>query len=170
MKKIVIIGAAKSGYAEAITRKFIKENYLVIGTYDSEFEDNANKLQEDFSEKQLKLIKVDLTNREELKNFVNSIEYGIDGFVFAQFYFEMEDPNNFDYTIWDKSLAINLTAPNFLVNELKSKMIKDSSIVIASMLYLPDGLAGKWIQMKFSINRGVIHPLEDWEQIMKFRI
>ncbi|WP_297141807.1 SDR family oxidoreductase [uncultured Eubacterium sp.] len=156
MKKIVIIGAAKSGYAEAITRKFIKENYLVIGTYDSEFEDNANKLQEDFSEKQLKLIKVDLTNREELKNFVNSIEYGIDGFVFAQFYFEMEDPNNFDYTIWDKSLAINLTAPNFLVNELKSKMIKDSSIVIVTST---EGFRGSYGASAYAATKAAIHNL-----------
>ena len=40
----VVIGAAKPGYAEAITRKLIKNGFKVIGTYDTEFEENATKL------------------------------------------------------------------------------------------------------------------------------
>ena len=39
----VVIGAAKPGYAEAITRKLIKNGFKVIGTYDTEFEENATK-------------------------------------------------------------------------------------------------------------------------------
>ena len=47
----VVIGAAKPGYAEAITRKLIKNGFKVIGTYDTEFEENATKLSKEFSSK-----------------------------------------------------------------------------------------------------------------------
>lgn len=47
----VVIGAAKPGYAEAITRKLIKNGFKVIGTYDTEFEENATKLSKEFLQK-----------------------------------------------------------------------------------------------------------------------
>lgn len=62
----VVIGAAKPGYAEAITRKLIKNGFNVIGTYDAEFEGNAMKLSEEFSSKELTLKPLDLSSRSEL--------------------------------------------------------------------------------------------------------
>lgn len=44
----IVIGAAKPGYAESITRKLIKNGYTVIGTYDCEFKDNAQKMMNEF--------------------------------------------------------------------------------------------------------------------------
>lgn len=41
--KVVVIGAAKPGYAESITRRLISEGYSVIGTFDEEYADNAKK-------------------------------------------------------------------------------------------------------------------------------
>lgn len=86
----VVIGAAKPGYAEAITRKLIKNGFKVIGTYDTEFEENATKLSKEFSSEKLTLKSLDLSSRNDLKSFVDDIVDPIDAFVFAQFYFDME--------------------------------------------------------------------------------
>jgi len=90
--KVVVVGAAKPGYAEAITRKLIQKGYSVIGTYDSEFTENARKLKSEYSSDKLSLTQVDLASREELASFVKSIDEKIAGMIFAQFYFEMETP------------------------------------------------------------------------------
>ena len=68
--KVIVIGAAKPGYSESITRKLIQNGYSVIGTYDSEFEENAQKLLNEYSPDQLILQQVDLSSREELASFV----------------------------------------------------------------------------------------------------
>ena len=47
--KVVVIGAAKTGYAESITRKLISEGYSVIGTFDEEYADNAKKMQSEYA-------------------------------------------------------------------------------------------------------------------------
>lgn len=154
--KFVVIGASKPGYAESITRKLISEGNKVIGTYDKEYYDNAKKMLEDFSEKQLILQNVDLSSRQDLEKFVSSINEKIDGLVFAQFYFEMENPEHFDYKIWDKSLAINLTAPNFLVHELKSKMNIQSSIVIITST---EGFRGSYGASAYAATKAAIHNL-----------
>lgn len=154
--KAIVIGAAKPGYAESITRKLIEEGYSVVGTYDSEFSDNAEKLKSEFSSDKLTLSQVDLASRDELSSFVKSVPDKIDGMIFAQFFFSMENPDTFDHTIWDKSLSINLTAPNFLVHELKVRMNTGSSIVIITST---EGYRGSYGASAYAATKAAIHNL-----------
>lgn len=154
--KAIVIGAAKPGYSEAITRKLINNGYSVIGTYDEEYEANAEKLKSEFSSRQLSLQKVDLSSREELKHFVESVDSKIDGLIFSQFFFYMEDPKNFNHDMWDKSIAINLTAPNYLIHELKYKMNQGSSIVI---LTSTEGFRGSYGASAYAATKAAIHNL-----------
>ena len=152
----VVIGAAKPGYAEAITRKLIKNGFKVIGTYDTEFEENATKLSKEFSSEKLTLKSLDLSSRNDLKSFVDDIVDPIDSFVFAQFYFDMENPDDFNHEIWDKSIATNLTAPNYLIHELKNKMNAGSSIVI---LTSTEGFRGSYGASAYAATKAAIHNL-----------
>ncbi len=154
--KAIVIGAAKPGYAESITRKLIQKGYSVVGTYDSEFADNAERLKSEFSLDKLSLSQVDLASREELSSFVKSVDGKIDGMIFAQFFFNLENPDAFDHTIWDKSLAINLTAPNFLVHELKGQMNIGSSIVIITST---EGFRGSYGASAYAATKAAIHNL-----------
>jgi len=153
---IVVIGAAKGGYAESITRKLLTKGFSVIGTYDKTHSENAKKIQSEFSTNKLELCEVDLSDRAKLMEFVNSVKEPVAGFVFAQFYFEMENPANFDHSIWDKSIAINLTAPNFLIHELKNKMQKNSSIVIITST---EGFRGSYGASAYAATKAAIHNL-----------
>ena len=152
----VVIGAAKSGYAETITRMLINEGHSVIGTYDEDYVENADKMKKEYKPEQLNLSQVDLASRSELDRFVKSIDLQIDGMVFAQFFFEMENPDMFDFEIWDKSLAINLTAPNYLVHELKSQMNFGSSIVIITST---EGFRGSYGASAYAATKAAIHNL-----------
>lgn len=154
--KVVVIGAAKTGYAESITRKLIKEGYSIIGTYDEEYSDNAKKMQAEFPTEVLSLKQVDLSSRNELSTFVKSVEGEISGMIFAQFFFYMENPDNFDYLMWDKSLAINLTAPNFLIHELKNQMVPGSSIVIITST---EAYRGSYGASAYAATKAAIHNL-----------
>lgn len=154
--RVVVIGAAKTGYAESITRKLINEGYSVIGTYDEEYADNAKKMQTEFSADVLTLKQVDLSSRNELSTFVKSVEGEISGMIFAQFFFYMEDPDHFDHLMWDKSLAINLTAPNYLVHELKDQMVPGSSIVIITST---EAYRGSYGASAYAATKAAIHNL-----------
>lgn len=154
--KVVVIGAAKPGYAESITRKLIHEGYSVIGTFDEEFADNAQKMQAEFSSDELTLKKLDLSSRDQLSQFVESVKDNISGMIFAQFFFYMEDPDHFDHFMWDKSLAINLTAPNYLVHELKGNMVPGSSIVIITST---EAYRGSYGASAYAATKAAIHNL-----------
>jgi NAD(P)-dependent dehydrogenase (short-subunit alcohol dehydrogenase family) len=154
--KVVVIGAAKPGYAEAIVRKLIKNGISVTGTYDAEYADNAKSLLGEFSPSELTLTQVDLSSREELSKFAGSVKENIDGLIFAQFFFDMENPDAFDHAVWDKSLAVNLTAPNYFVHELKGKMNKGSSIVIITST---EGFRGSYGASAYAATKAAVHNL-----------
>jgi NAD(P)-dependent dehydrogenase (short-subunit alcohol dehydrogenase family) len=154
--KAIVIGAAKTGYAEATTRKLIQKGFSVIGTYDAEYAENAKKMSAEFSADKLKLMRVDLSSREELSTFVKSVEGKIDGLIFAQFFFAMENPNEFDHSVWDRSIAINLTAPNYLVHELKGQMNSGSSVVIITST---EGFRGSYGAAAYAMTKAAIHNL-----------
>jgi NAD(P)-dependent dehydrogenase (short-subunit alcohol dehydrogenase family) len=68
----------------------------------------------------------------------------------------MENPNDFDHAIWDKSLSINLTAPNYLVHELKGQMNVGSSIVIITST---EGFRGSYGASAYAATKAAIHNL-----------
>ncbi|MBS1520695.1 MAG: SDR family oxidoreductase [Bacteroidetes bacterium] len=156
MKKIIIIGAAKPGYAQAITQKMISQGVSVLGTYEMEFEQDAQELSKSLPDDLLKLIPLDVSSRKDLVAFVNSINENIDGVIYAQFYFNMENPNQFDHELWDKSIAVNLTAPNFLIHELKNKMNSGSSNIIMTST---EAYRGSYGASAYSASKAAIHNL-----------
>ncbi len=155
--KIIVTGAAKPGYSEAITRRLLTEGYIVLGTYEEEDAQHAEKLKKEFASKgNLELKLVDHASRKSLKAFVESVKGKIKGFVNGQFFFELEDPDDFDYELWEKSLAVNLSAPNFLIHELKNNMEEDSSIVIITST---EGFIGSFGASAYATTKAAIHNL-----------
>lgn len=125
MKRIIIAGI-DSEVGKELTKILLKEDCHVIGLYS-----NTNE-QPNINNKNVELKSVDYENKEELINICNSIEGYLDGFVFLEIFFNMEDLEKFDYELFEKSYRINVFAPNILVRELVKKMNYKSSIVIQS--------------------------------------
>lgn len=125
MKRIVIAGI-DSEVGKELTNILLKEDYCIIGLYSKE-NDKPN-----IENKNVELKQIDYENKEEIINICNSIKGYLDGFVFLEIFFNMENLEKFDYELFEKSYRVNVFAPNILVRELVKKMNYKSSIVIQS--------------------------------------
>ena len=155
MKKIVLTGALKAGYGEAILRKLIENNYFVYGTFEKELSNKSLDILNELNN--IELFEVDHSDRVSVQNFVNQIKGNkIDGLINAQMFFEIENIENFDYNLWDKSLAVNLTTPNFLFHELKTSMNKGSSVIIVTST---EAFTGSFGGGTYACTKAAIHNL-----------
>jgi 3-oxoacyl-[acyl-carrier protein] reductase len=151
----VVTGAVKPGIGIAVTRRLLKDGYFVLGTYDAEHEPEAQTLIKESAN--VKLVEVDLASRESLLAFIKSLpDQPIVGLVNAAMFFAMEDPDNFDYDLWDRSLAINLTAPNILFHELKNKFAEGASIVTITST---EAFIGSFGASAYAATKAAIHNL-----------
>ena len=74
----------------------------------------------------------------------------------AQMFFNMENQEKFDYDTWDKSLAVNISMPNFLYHELKTKFIDGASIVTVTST---EGFTGSYGASAYAASKAFIHNL-----------
>lgn len=154
-KTAVVTGAAVPGYGRAITEKLLSLGYEVKGTYTTE--DKADALEYGSNKTDLSLYEVNLEDRSELATFVENLSNThIDLLVFAQFFWNMEDPDNFDHDSWDKSIAVNLTAVNYLTHELKSRINDNGSIVVITST---EAFSGSFGGSAYSAARAAEHNL-----------
>jgi NAD(P)-dependent dehydrogenase (short-subunit alcohol dehydrogenase family) len=153
----MITGAAKAGIGDAITRRLLHDGFSVIGSYEGEDESRAKQLAHEFErDGRLQLHRVVHSVRGELAAFVAKAPGEIAGLVNAQFFFAMEDPERFDHSVWDTSLAVNLTAPNFLAHELKPRIRRGGSIV---MITSTEGFIGSFGASAYAATKAAIHNL-----------
>ena len=154
---IVVTGAAKPGIGEAITRRLLRDGFSVTGTFEKEHEECARMLQSEHAgTAALSLHPVDHSNRSELAAFAHACPPAIRGIVHSQFFFAMENPDQFDHELWDKSIAVNLTAPNFLTYSLKDKLHDGASIV---MITSTEGFIGSYAASAYAATKAAIHNL-----------
>lgn len=142
-KKIVVTGASVPGYGQSITRTLLASGHSVIGTHPSEEASAAREFEEQLKSDDLRLYPLDLSSRGELDNLLNAVgEEPLSGLVLAQFFWNMEDPDNFDFEAWDASIASNLTATNYLIRRLTRNLeaAHGSVVVITST----EGLTGNF--------------------------
>lgn len=156
MKTYVVNGAAHSGFGETTARTLIAEGHKVIGLYSVDDEINAESLLNEFNSNQLELICVDLTNLKSLKNKISKIDDMLDGFINADFLFEMEDLNNFDYDLAQKIFVANYHAPMLIATELKKKMNNEASIVIVTSTESERGSFGG---ISYAASKAAVHNM-----------
>ncbi len=149
---IVVTGALKDGIGEAITNTLLDSGFNVIGTYESDLKNKLGKIKSS----SLQLHEVQHDDRKSLLEFANSIDIEINGLVNAEMFFNMEDITSFDFDLWDKSIAINLTAPNVLIHSLKNKMQKGSSIVTITS---SEAFSGSFGASAYVASKAAIHNL-----------
>jgi NAD(P)-dependent dehydrogenase (short-subunit alcohol dehydrogenase family) len=76
--------------------------------------------------------------------------------VFADMFFAMEDNEKFDHSLWQKSLAINLTAPNVLFRELAQSAPDGASFVIVTST---EAFMGSFGASAYAATKAAIHNL-----------
>ncbi|WP_078662471.1 SDR family NAD(P)-dependent oxidoreductase [Streptomyces bicolor] len=169
---VVVTGAAAPGIGQAVTRRLL-DNYRVIGTYGEAHIDDAEQLREDLREQEVdcELVQVDLGNRDELDGFVTRLceeahneDEAIHALVNAEYYFTPENPDDFDHEEWDRSVAVNLTAPNFLVRQLVGQLADHGAIVTVTST---EAFVGSYGASAYAASKAAIHNLtKSWANTM----
>ncbi len=154
-KRCIVTGAAKAGIGVATTRLLVSEGYEVHGTYEAEHRETALALQKEVAG--IRLYEVDHGDRRSLSTFVQALPAGpYDALVYATMHFEMEDLERFDHDAWSKSIAVNLTAPNFLIHELKARLVDGASIVTVTST---EAFIGSFGASAYAATKAAIHNL-----------
>jgi len=127
--RTALITGAPGGIGSAICEKLVSEGYQIYGTYYvGEEDDKAIELKRKLDN--MKVIPVDFKSREqtlELMQSLRSVQF--DAIVNNAGMFEPEDFENFDFDIWDSTLAVNLTAPLLISVGLRDNIKKGGAIV-----------------------------------------
>ncbi|MFC3578487.1 SDR family NAD(P)-dependent oxidoreductase [Streptomyces yaanensis] len=170
-RTVVVTGAAAPGIGEAVTRRLVKDGYRVIGTHASDDQDHARRLGDDLGP-ECELVEVDLANRKDLFAFVTRLREEADcrdrvyhALVNAEYYFAPENLDEFDHDEWDKSVAVNLTAPNYLVRELGLRIADRGAIVTVTST---EGFVGSYGASAYAASKAAIHNLtKSWANTMR---
>src|SRR4029077_12250827 len=103
--------------------------YEILGSYETGDADNAARLMA--STDRLSLHEVDHADRDALLGLVEAVAPNreVRALINCQFYFAMEDLANFDFDLWDRSLAINLSAPAYLYHGLAERFSDRAAVV-----------------------------------------
>lgn len=155
----IVTGAATSGIGTAITRRLLTDGFAIIGSFEPPDRPLAEALQKSVgTDASLSLLEVDHTNRRSLDELVSAIpaDKQVSGLVNAQFYFAMENPEHFDFALWDRSLAVNLTAPNYLYHKLRRRFKNGGSIVTITST---EGFVGSFGASAYASTKAAIHNL-----------
>jgi NAD(P)-dependent dehydrogenase (short-subunit alcohol dehydrogenase family) len=155
-RRAVLTGAAADGYGVAILRRLYKDGYQVIGSYESTDANAAKKLSDELDG--VTLFAVDHASRSALDGFLAQIpsDGDIHALVNAQMFFEMESPDDPDFAVWDRSIAINLTTPHYLFSRLRKRFASDASVVTVTST---EGFVGSFGAPAYAATKAAIHNL-----------
>lgn len=152
----IVTGAASDGIGSAVTRRLKADGYEILGSYEPEDADNADRLRAEADG--LTLLEVDHAERAGLGRLADAIPAGrqVRALVNAQFYFAIENPARFDFALWDRSLAINLGAPAFLYHSLAEHFGKDAAVVTITST---EGFVGSYGASAYASAKAAAHNL-----------
>jgi NAD(P)-dependent dehydrogenase (short-subunit alcohol dehydrogenase family) len=154
-KTALLTGAASEGIGVAVLKRLLADGYRVIGTYEREDASRAAALEGELEG--LSLQEVDHADRDSLESFLEAASGNrVDLLVNAQFFFAMETSASFDFDQWDRSLAVNLSAPAFLYHGLRSAFAEQASVVSVTST---EAFAGSFGASAYAATKAAMHNL-----------
>ncbi|MDN3240884.1 SDR family NAD(P)-dependent oxidoreductase [Glycomyces tritici] len=154
MRNIVVFGAGRPGYGQATALRLQQDGYSIQGTFDNDYADEGNEFAA--QNPSMNLIELDHSDLGAVEEYLASIKGPLAGLVVAEFYFAMEDPNNFDLAQWNRSLAVNLTLPKLAFHGLIEKFDTASSTVFVTST---EGFIGSFGAHAYASTKAATHNL-----------
>lgn len=161
MKKALVTGVSwTTGIGFAITRQLIMDGFYVYAVYHSD--DSTAKEFYDQNPNNIEFIQCDLAQRDSVKSLIGYFtdsNIKLDVIVNnAGAFSGDEDINNYDLAVWDRVLAVNVTAPLTLAVGLKIQMNKNAVII---NVVSTDGLKGSFSSMAYAASKAALMNLTD---------
>jgi len=155
-KLAIVTGAVTDGIGTAVTRRLLKEGFELVGSYEPEQAESASKFLKEVGG--VSLVEVDHSSRQSLDKLVGAVDpkREIHALVNAQFFFAMENPDDFDFAIWDRSIAVNLSAPNYLYHRFRPRFAKGASVVTITST---EAFIGSFGASAYAATKAAIHNL-----------
>lgn len=150
-RKTILVTGASRGIGKGIIQELLHRDYDVIGAYNQGVDD-ARALEKTHANLTMK--QVDLTDRTDTLRFVDSLRgTRLDGLVNNAGLIEFETWPAYDLAIWDKTIALNVTAPLILCSRLAEFLNDGAAIVnIAST----DGMIGSFASMAYAASKAAL--------------
>ena len=150
-KKAVLVTGGSRGIGRAIAEHLATSGWLVVATYNTGAAE-AIQLKRSHG---VEVRQVDLSNRDTLLDFVHQIsdEYTFTALVNNAGIIEFELFDDLTLDAWERTMAVNVTAPLVLCHELGRKMPPGGSIVnIAST----DANIGSFSSIAYSASKAAL--------------
>jgi NAD(P)-dependent dehydrogenase (short-subunit alcohol dehydrogenase family) len=150
--KTVLVTGVSRGIGRGVCRHLATLGYTVHGTYNTG-SDEADELKQDLGDRLL-LYKVDFGERSQTQSFLQKVKtISFDGIVNNAGIVEFENFEEFDFSIWDRTIEINLTTPLLIAQCLSRGLNAGSAIVnIAST----DGMTGTFASLSYAASKAAL--------------
>jgi NAD(P)-dependent dehydrogenase (short-subunit alcohol dehydrogenase family) len=147
MKTALVTGISR-GIGKAICETLVRDGYHVYGTYRSGLAE-AEALKTQLNE--VDIYYLDCSDTSSIRSFIKQMkEYQFDGLVHNAGMFAGEEFNNFDLSIWEQTIATNLSAPLEITLGLQENIKEDGAIVNISST---DGFLGAFNSLSYAASK-----------------
>ena len=148
--RTALVTGASRGIGRAICLKLLSEGFRVYGTYNTS-EVEALRMQ---SHQDVTMVKVDLADRNQTQALIDGLrDVHLDALVNNAGTFSYEDSSNYDFSIWYRTLEVNLNAVLLLTEGLAANMNRGSSVVNITS---KDGLIGSFSSIAYSASKAAL--------------
>lgn len=151
-RRVAVVTGVSKGIGAAIARRLLRDGYEVHGSYNSDFE-GADRLRQEFPDL-LHLYRADFSTRAGSNAFCQGLAHlRVDAVVNNAGVVMFEDFSAFDFTIWDMTLEINLTAPLVIAQFFYTRMNVGGALVnVAST----DGMTGTFASLSYAASKAAL--------------
>lgn len=154
-RTVLISGAYSAGLGSSILSLFQRNKWNAITLYDpKDMLQKAGAQKDKLSQK----FPINLTDPENINSVLSQLPHRIDAYIHAAMFFEMDA--TFSQKIWTDTIQVNVIAAAQIVEGLRSRLWKGSSIIAISST---EAFTGSFGSAAYSASRAAIHNLvQSW--------
>lgn len=156
MKIAIVTGVSwKTGIGFAITKRLLKDGFFVYALYHSE--NACQQILTEEEQSRCQFLQINLESRESIEALAQSLRnVKVDVLVNNAGAFPEEDFENYDFKEWDRTIAVNLTAPFLMSMLFKENFCKDAVIINMAST---DGFKGSFSSIAYAASKAALMNL-----------
>lgn len=146
-----LVTGASRGIGRAVAEALLDEGCIVYGTWNTSGTEAAEFAA---SHERLTMYQADFATADGVNSLLGMLPEGpLAGIVNNAGIFDFDGFDDWDHDVWERVLAVNLTAPLLLTMGLRARLGAGASVVnIASL----DGLVGSFHSMAYSASKAAL--------------